>query len=329
MPEGGVEHRLLTFSSREVPPRESFDVWRQLMSRFLIKVAIDRLSEGPYQVDAALRALPSMRIGVASFSASAHHRPRGLTADENEDLALLISLNGAFGIRSRGEEVRVDEGAAFILKCREAGAYTTKEPGRHMLVRLGPAAFGPFARHAERAVGSVVPAQAEPLKLLIAYTLGLLGGDVRLSPTAMRLVGDHISDLTALVVGATHDAAAQARGRGLAVARLAAAKAYIREHLTRPDLSEADVARRQGVSPRYIRRLFAGAEQSFSGYVLEQRLGQAHMMLTSPRFALLSVSEIAFEVGFGDLSYFNRTFRRRFERTPRDARAEASGLWAG
>jgi AraC-like DNA-binding protein len=27
-------------------------------------------------------------------------------------------------------------------------------------------------------------------------------------------------------------------------------------------------------------------------------------------------------VGFGDLSYFNRAFRRRFDRTPRDVRAE-------
>jgi hypothetical protein len=34
------------------------------------------------------------------------------------------------------------------------------------------------------------------------------------------------------------------------------------------------------------------------------------------------------EVGFGDLSYFNRSFRRRFERTPREARAEAIRAWA-
>jgi AraC-like DNA-binding protein len=32
-------------------------------------------------------------------------------------------------------------------------------------------------------------------------------------------------------------------------------------------------------------------------------------------------------VGFGDLSYFNRVFRRRYERTPRDIRAEAVRFW--
>jgi AraC-like DNA-binding protein len=34
-----------------------------------------------------------------------------------------------------------------------------------------------------------------------------------------------------------------------------------------------------------------------------------------------AVSTIAFEVGFGDLSYFNRTFKKRFGATPREIRA--------
>ena len=51
-------------------------------------------------------------------------------------------------------------------------------------------------------------------------------------------------------------------------------------------------------------------------------------MITSRRFASEGISKIAFEVGFGDLSYFNRSFRRRFERTPREARAEAIRAWS-
>jgi len=32
---------------------------------------------------------------------------------------------------------------------------------------------------------------------------------------------------------------------------------------------------------------------------------------------------VAFDAGFGDLSYFNRVFRRRFGATPSDVRAAA------
>jgi AraC-like DNA-binding protein len=46
-------------------------------------------------------------------------------------------------------------------------------------------------------------------------------------------------------------------------------------------------------------------------------------MLTDSRFADRTVGSIALEVGFNDLSYFHRTFRRRFGATPSDVRATA------
>jgi len=56
---------------------------------------------------------------------------------------------------------------------------------------------------------------------------------------------------------------------------------------------------------------------------LELRLNRAHLMLTDAQFAARTISSIAFEVGFADLSYFNRTFRRRFGTTPADVREQA------
>ncbi len=46
-------------------------------------------------------------------------------------------------------------------------------------------------------------------------------------------------------------------------------------------------------------------------------------MLTDLRFTDRTVSSVAFEAGFGDLSYFNRAFRRLYGATPSDVRAKA------
>jgi AraC-like DNA-binding protein len=46
--------------------------------------------------------------------------------------------------------------------------------------------------------------------------------------------------------------------------------------------------------------------------VLGQRLSRGHRMLGDPRFPDRNISSVAFDVGFGDLSYFNRTFRRNY-----------------
>jgi AraC-like DNA-binding protein len=45
-------------------------------------------------------------------------------------------------------------------------------------------------------------------------------------------------------------------------------------------------------------------------------------MLTDPQRAAEKVATIAFEVGFGDLSYFNQVFRRRYGASPSDLRAQ-------
>ena len=68
--------------------------------------------------------------------------------------------------------------------------------------------------------------------------------------------------------------------------------------------------------------LFKEADgQSFSAFVLEQRLARARGMLKDARFCGRAISAIAFDSGFGDLSYFNRAFRRRYGATPSDVRA--------
>jgi AraC-like DNA-binding protein len=86
-------------------------------------------------------------------------------------------------------------------------------------------------------------------------------------------------------------------------------------------LCVADAAVRRGVTPRYVQMLFESEGTTFTQYVLEQRLTRALRMLGDPRHQDWTISAIAFEVGFGNLSYFNRTFRRHFGMTPSDARS--------
>jgi AraC-like DNA-binding protein len=74
------------------------------------------------------------------------------------------------------------------------------------------------------------------------------------------------------------------------------------------------------VSDSYIRKLFGGEGTSFSEYVLTRRLIRAHRMLTDQRWAEVGIASIAYDAGFGDLSYFNRAFKRYYGATPSDVR---------
>ena len=124
-----------------------------------------------------------------------------------------------------------------------------------------------------------------------------------------------------MVLGDGGHRAAKANKLGVAEARLKAIKADILENLSSPELTETAVALRQRVTSRYIRMLFQAEGTTFSKFVLSHRLMHAHRMLSDPRFAGMKISDIALAVGFSDLSYFDRTFRRQFHATPSEVRA--------
>jgi transcriptional regulator GlxA family with amidase domain len=80
------------------------------------------------------------------------------------------------------------------------------------------------------------------------------------------------------------------------------------------------VAARHRVSPRYVQRLFEGEGTTFTEYVLEQRLARVRAMLDDPRYAGWTVTAIALAAGFGDISHFNRCFRRCYGASPTELR---------
>jgi AraC-like DNA-binding protein len=55
-------------------------------------------------------------------------------------------------------------------------------------------------------------------------------------------------------------------------------------------------------------------------YVLTRRLVLAHRMLTDHRWGGVGIASSAYDAGFGDLSYFNRGFKRCYGATPSEVR---------
>jgi len=160
---------------------------------------------------------------------------------------------------------------------------------------------------------------------LFGYLGGTLDTDLSGGGRVMQLYGEHIVDLVTLALGVEGDAREVAEQRGVGAVRRAAILREIETGAADPGLSAGEIARGLGITPRYLRLLLEQTGRSFSQHVLERRLDRAAKLLRDPRWAGYKVSAIAFECGFGDLSYFNRAFRRRFGETPSEARESARG----
>ena len=125
--------------------------------------------------------------------------------------------------------------------------------------------------------------------------------------------------LSALASGATRDAAAFADSRVREPRDCEQSSLMLSKNTE--ELTVTAIAARHHVTPRYIHKLFEGGGITYSEFVLDQRLARAHRMLTDPRLTDRTIGSLAYDVGFGDLSYFNRAFRRRYHATPSEVRS--------
>ncbi|WP_138471165.1 helix-turn-helix domain-containing protein [Poseidonocella sp. HB161398] len=128
------------------------------------------------------------------------------------------------------------------------------------------------------------------------------------------------TDIVALAFGARTDAGettAASRREGL----LHSINLYIERNLSDPGLGVESVCARFRISPRYLHRLFEQQERSFAREIAARRLARCATALCTDPDA--PVSRIAYAAGFGDLSGFNRHFRREFGLSPRAYRMAA------
>ncbi|HEX2590943.1 MAG TPA: helix-turn-helix domain-containing protein [Rhizomicrobium sp.] len=314
------EFRLQRFSTEEWPARTRLEAWREILSRKLIHSDVGELKENPFRVEAYMRALPGMRLGWGTFTPSRHERTREIVAQDNDDFFFLMNLEGGFLTRQARREIALAPGEAALLACSELGSYIRAETGRIVCLRFPSTAFKDVLPDAYDRVARVIPRQTESLKLLTNYAYALNGSQALVTPELRGLAVRHLYDLISLSLSASGDGAAEASERSLGPARLSAIKSYITANLANPNLSVIDVARKHALSPRQVQRLFEQTGQTFSEHVQRERLNRVYLMLTNPGEACRSIGEIVFACGFGDISHFNRAFRRRYGASPSDVR---------
>ncbi|MGW3233766.1 helix-turn-helix domain-containing protein [Kitasatospora sp. NPDC001095] len=93
---------------------------------------------------------------------------------------------------------------------------------------------------------------------------------------------------------------------------------FVRRHLSDPGLTPEGVARAQGISVRYLHRLFEGEGRTLCEWIREQRLeGCRRALLATPAHSL-SVGLIARRWGFTSPGQLSRAFRGAYGLSPTD-----------
>jgi AraC-like DNA-binding protein len=320
MSTAGADFPIDRIVTDDLPVADRLASLHDAYRRTIADVEIAPDPAAPFYWRGVLRKLPG--LALASGVSSAVRITRPTAPNENDDLILAVAVEGRLTLRQGARATTLRAGEIAVTRSREAVVCERDPHARVIDLRIPLHVIGPTVRALDAILISAISAP-EPLSMLRRYVDGLLDSFGLERPETLNLAVTHVHEIVSYIIGAAREGAEAEKARGPGAARLRAIKADIIENAFSRELSIVSIAERHQVTPRYVRKLFEGEGVTFSEFVLAQRLVRARRMLADPRRDAHTISAIAFACGFGDLSYFNRVFRRQYGATPTAVREAA------
>jgi AraC-like DNA-binding protein len=240
-------------------------------------------------------------------------------AEEHRDFSISYVRKGSFGLLARGERFELVAGAILVGHAGDEYVCTHEHHGAGdecLAFHLDAEALDAVgaSREAFR-VGALPPLPELMVLGEMAQAAAEQRSDLGLDELGLCLVGRFAERVSGRKAGAR---SLPARDRRRAVE----AALWIDAHAHEP-LDLEGIARAVELSPFHFLRLFSRAlGVTPHQYLVRSRLRRAARLLAEPE---RSITDVALEVGFGDLSNFVRTFHRAAGVSPRGFRRAARG----
>jgi len=299
--------------------RQRFLFFAELFEHFSNTGELDPAPDVPFRAAMNSIHIGTTMLGRCDGTFTTVRRERRQVLETNDDRYCLARNTGdrAAQVVHRGREFTMRPGAMVLLKLDEP--FFSADGASHKRftnVHLPVAALKAMVAGVDDLVGREL-APGGALSLAMDYSDLLLRNPAAVDEAGMA-VAQHLMDLASLGLGARGELALAARRGGLRAVRLNAVLMILARRFAEPDFSAHKLAAAAGLSERYVNELLYEAGASFTIRLNELRLRKAAELLAHRGGR--RISDIAFECGFNDLSYFNRCFRRRFGLTPSAAR---------
>lgn len=253
-------------------------------------------------------------VGLASAKSQKAliERPAGYAQGRSDRLILLLQHRGR-SLTSQGQgSAMLAPGDLTIVRAVEAYKISITDRSQVFVLDCDPVSLGlsegdANALRVHRLEGSRVA-----VALLRDFVSSVLNKTWEADPTEEegKAVGDVILRLVGSCVTA-REPAGECAGR----ATRARVMTFVEQRLNEPDLRTGMIARALSLSPRTVQEVFAEMATTPTAYIQSRRLAAAAERLDqSSDFG--SLTDLAFDLGFSDSTYFCRCFKAEYGMTP-------------
>ncbi|MDQ0467707.1 helix-turn-helix domain-containing protein [Labrys wisconsinensis] len=244
---------------------------------------------------------------------------RGAPCAEEAAYVLVVPLAGPVRFGQGGRAGTVGAGDYVLLSQMAPCEIAADGAASLLLVRIPAAELRGRLTSVDEHIGRRFGANQQMARLLVDLMRGVAEQFADRPPPNPEALATEMVSFTALAIGA------EDRGSTLDVrnARYRLRRRiveFIESHLGDQDLSPKAIAAGNRISLSYLYSLFNDDDTTVGQFLQGRRLQRAYELLVADPGGRLTVSEIAYQVGFKNVSHFSRTFSRQFGIAPRDAR---------
>jgi AraC-like DNA-binding protein len=305
---------MVEWSTDTVQANERYSYWREAICQSVFNISIEA-PPGPFSARLAARSSGQLRIAAGESSGY-------LLVRNRREVDAAPSDHYCIYMQRRGDGIIEQGGQAFTYRPNDIALSDLRLP------------FRAFHADGGQRITAVIPcelldrrapwvsktalrrfsASSPYVDLARRHMIEIVENDA-ISDCATALLTENLCNLIALA-----SATNIATNRMQTDLQFEAMLAFCRQNLHKAALTPQHVAGYLGVSLRTVHTRFKKIGQSFGRWMLEERLKACRQALRDKNQRHLNISEIAYRWGFNDLSHFNRSFRARFDETPRDWR---------
>lgn len=301
------------WSTRDVSGREQFAYWREAVCEAVMNVATENPAGEAFFGDIGCAGYGELRF--AAFTSSPHQivrRASHIARSSHEHHLISLQRSGASRMQQCGRTCELRAGDIGIVDGARPFNVTFPQPVDRIVAVIPSGMLhsrAPWLR--DRPIG-MMTRDGTLHDVLRKYIERLAGPDCATSAEA-ELLAENLCNLVALL---TAQGDAEYRASQERVSDIDRMFAFLSRHISDPELSPQTLADHMQLSVRTVHKRFEAAELTFRQWLLEQRLESCRRALGDPRCAAMTVSQIAYGLGFNDLSHFTKTFRARFGVSP-------------
>jgi AraC family transcriptional regulator, positive regulator of tynA and feaB len=306
---------LEVMSTAEVAVADRLPFWNTIARQTVAPIEVVPLGEGPFEARMFRRRLRECEILSPCSS------PARIFSDADQENVGVLNIQ----VQHRGRSTNHTGGRTAVL---EEGDFVLYDPSRPLwlsfedytqaiVLRLPLASVEERMPHLRGQVGVPVSGRSGAGALFSGFIRNAWEEmEHECDGEWVEALGDAIWPLLDMAYSASRNQPGETRREE----RRRALFEAVEGELTDPELDVHRLARRMGVSARYIQMLFAEMGTTPRAFIQNRRLEMAARRLAREGLDV-TVTDVAYDVGFNDLSSFCRAFRRRFEMSPRNYRA--------